>query len=215
MIIEDKFIIEAPQQAVWDFLLDIPKVSACVPGAEKVEQVGDETFAGTLVVKVGPIKANFSGKATLTDIIPPQSFTATAQGKDKNTASMVSATFTATLTEIEPGQTEVAHKVDVAIRGRLGQFGQGVIRETSKQITQIFVSCVQAKISEQLAETEQFPPPSNSDTNEVEASTIDSTSSQSQIPEPPSLLSIIFKSVIASISNWFRSLRSGSGKPVE
>ena len=35
MIIEDKFVISASQQDVWDFLLDIPKVSTCVPGAER------------------------------------------------------------------------------------------------------------------------------------------------------------------------------------
>lgn len=215
MIIEDKFVISASQQAVWDFLLDIPKVSTCVPGAEKVEQVDDNTFAGTLTVKVGPIKANFSGQATLTDLTPPQSLTATAQGKDKTTSSMVSATFTANLTEIEPGQTEVAFKIDVAIRGRLGQFGQAVIRETSKQITQIFVSCVQAKIAEESADTEQPTSSTESEANAGEEGAVASTSAQAQTPAPPSLISIIFKSILATIANWFRSSGSDSRKPAE
>lgn len=214
MIIEDKFVISASQQDVWDFLLDIPKVSTCVPGAEKVEQVDDNTFAGTLTVKVGPIKANFSGQATLTDLTPPESLTATAQGKDKTTSSMVSATFTATLTEIEPDQTEVAFKVDVAIRGRLGQFGQAVIRETSKQITQIFVSCVQTKITEESTDTGQSTS-SESETNVGEGATAASASAQVQTPEPPSLISIIFKSILTTIGNWFRSSRSDSRKPAE
>jgi|GEM_PF-106526 len=215
MIIEDKFVISASQQDVWDFFLDIPKVSTCVPGAEKVEQVDDNTFAGTLTVKVGPIKANFSGQATLTDLTPPQSLTATAQGKDKTTSSMVSATFTATLTEIEPGQTEVAFKVDVAIRGRLGQFGQAVIRETAKQITQIFVNCVQTKITEESTNTEQSTSPSDSESSEGEEANVASASAQAQMPEPPSLISIIFKSILATIGNWFRSFRSDSRKPAE
>lgn len=215
MIIEDKFVISAPQQDVWDFLLDIPKVSACIPGAEKVEQVDDNTFAGTLTVKVGPIKAKFSGKATLTDLTPPQSLTATAQGKDKTTSSMVSATFTATLTEIEQSQTEVAFKVDVAIRGRLGQFGQAVIRETSKQITQIFVSCVQTKITEESTNTGQPASPSNFESNEEGRENITSASAQAQAPEPPSLISIILKSILTTIGNWFRSSRSDSRKPAE
>ena len=204
MIIEDKFVVSAPTQQVWDFFLDIPKISTCIPGAEKVEQIDDETFSGTLVVKVGPIKANFSGKATLTEVEPPYRITAKGQGKDKNTASMVSATFTAILTELEPGQTEVAHNVDVAIRGRLGQFGQGVIRETAKQVTQAFVTCVQAKIAGQAE------PQSNLGANQSDIST--STASQAHSPRPPSLLSIIFKSIITAIGNWLRAMRPGSKK---
>ena len=128
---------------------------------------------------------------------------------------MVSATFTAGLTEIEPGQTEVAFKVDVAIRGRLGQFGQAVIRETSKQITQIFVTCVQAKIAEGATNTEESTSIENSDVNEGEGASVASASAQAQMPEPPSLVSIIFKSILTTIGNWFRSSGSDSRKPAE
>jgi carbon monoxide dehydrogenase subunit G len=215
MIIEDKFVISAPVQQVWDYFLDIPGLSGCVPGAERVEQVDDRSFTGSLVVKVGPIKTNFSGKATLTELEPPHRLTARAQGKDKNTASMVSATFTATLTDLELDQTEVAYKVDVVIRGRLARFGQGVIRETSKQITQVFVACAQAKILAQIEATEQPGVEPEPDTNGVDASTASSTPPQVQSATPPSLLSIFFKSIITSISNWFKALWPGSSKPID
>jgi carbon monoxide dehydrogenase subunit G len=215
MIIEDKFVISAPIRQVWDYFLDIPGLSGCVPGADRVEQVDDSSFTGNLVVKVGPIKTNFSGKATLTELEPPHRLTARAQGKDKNTASMVSATFTAALTEVEPDQTEVAYKVDVVIRGRLAQFGQGVIRETSKQITRVFVACAQAKIVAQIAATEQPGVEPEADPNRIAASTASGTPPQVQSSTPPSLLSILFKSVIASINNWFKALWSSSGKPVD
>lgn len=215
MIIEDKFVITAPIRQVWDYFLDIPELGGCVPGADRIEQVDDRSYKGSLVVKVGPIKTNFSGQATLTDLEPPHRLTAQAQGKDRNTASMVRATFTATLTELELDQTEVAYKVDVVIRGRLGQFGQGVIRETSKQITQVFVDCARAKIKARIESTEPAVAAPESATSGLAASTASTTPSPAESPTPPTLLSILVKSIITSLGKWFRALWPGSSKPVD
>jgi len=147
MKIEGDFVVESRIHNVWDFFLDIPQVGACVPGVESIEQLDEENIDVTLAVKVGPIKAVFKGNATLTDLRPPNSLTARGEGRDKNTASMVSATFSVNLNEIEDSKTEVNYTVDLVIRGRLGQFGQGVIRATAKAITSIFVKCIREKIA--------------------------------------------------------------------
>ena len=207
MIIEDNFVISAPIHKVWNFFLDIPAVSACLPGAERVEQIDPENFKGDLVVKVGPIKANFNMHVTLTEQEPPHRLVAKAQGKDKNTASMVSANFTAVLSEPKPGQTEVAHHVDVAIRGRLGQFGQGVIRETAKQITQLFVDCVQLKLA--------TPSPEAAETVAVGAQETKSAETTVKQLEQPSLFAIFFKAILTTIRNWFQSLRADSGRVID
>ncbi|MFN8455751.1 MAG: SRPBCC family protein [Anaerolineae bacterium] len=213
MIIEDKFEISAPIQQVWDFLLDIPSVSRCIPGAQEVEQVDEQTFNGSLVVKVGPIKANFSGKAILAEVEPPRRIIARAEAKDKSTASMVSAAFTAVLTEITSSQTEIAYQVDVAIRGRLGQFGQGVIRETAKQVTQAFAECLQARLAEQMAAAAPPPEPPQRDGSPMSTPTTAPAAPRPQAS--PSLLSILLKAVMASINNWFRAILPGSRKPVD
>lgn len=186
MIVEDKFVISNPIEDVWDFFLDIPRVSRCVPGVGKVEQVDDETFAGSLSVRVGPIAANFEGNVVLAKLEPPRHLIVRAEGKDRSTASMVSGTMTATLSEAAPGQTEVAYKMDVAIRGRLGQFGQAVIFETAKQISQAFATCVQAQLANNAAEP--------STTRDVQPAT------------SPSMLSIVLSAIVASVVNGLRSL---------
>lgn len=214
MIIEERFIISAPIQQVWDFFLDIPRVSQCVPGVQQVDQVADQTFSGSLGVKVGPIKANFSGQATLLELEPPHRLTARAEGKDKTTASMVSATFTATLAEIDPNQTRVEYEIDVAIRGRLGQFGQGVIRETSRQLTQVFVNCVQEQLAAQ-ADAEQTGGASASNSAGGTGSSASSPASDAQAPASPSLLAIFFKAIVVSFGKWFRTLWPGSNKPID
>ncbi len=149
MKLEDQFVIEAPIDLVWNFFLDIPRVATCVPGVEIVDQLDEENINVTLAIKVGPIKAKFNGKVLITDLDPPHRLTARGEGRDHNTSSMVSATFSADLSDVDQTKTAVKYSIDVVIRGRLGQFGQAVIRATAKRITSVFVECVQEKVANQ------------------------------------------------------------------
>ena len=156
MIIEETFTIEAPVQKVWDFFLNVDQMSKCVPGAQ-VKQVDAENYEGGLSVKVGPIGADFSGSVRLTQQTPPTTLEATFKAKDKMTGSMVQGKFASTLKSLSTDRTEVSYQIDVTIRGKLGQFGQTVIQDTSKRISTEFLACVKAQI--ETPEGETAPPP--------------------------------------------------------
>ncbi len=156
MIIQETFTIDAPIQKVWEFFLDINQMSNCVPGAE-VKQVDPSHYEGILTVKVGPIGASFSGSVTITNQIPPTAIEASVKAKDKMTASIVQGKFVSTLKPVNPNQTEVSYEIDVAIRGKLGQFGQTVIQDTATVISAEFLACVKARI--EAPEDESAPPP--------------------------------------------------------
>lgn len=200
MIIEDSFTVSAPVQDVWDFLIDVPSVAACVPGAQDIVQEDESTFSGALVVKVGPIKTNFKMKGTMTVLEAPYRLTAKAQGRDANTSSMVSASFTATLSEVAPAQTQIQHLTDVAIRGRLGQFGQGVIRETAKELTKVFVQCIEAKLMTSVEEG-------------TEAETAGAVDVQQS--SQPSLIAIFFRALLANLRNWFRGSKPDASQAAD
>ncbi|MEM7333599.1 MAG: SRPBCC family protein [Chloroflexota bacterium] len=146
MIIEDRFTLAAPIDSVWNFFLDIERLSGCVPGVERIEQLNDTTFEGDLKAKVGPISATFSGVAEIVEQHPPSHIRASIKAKDKRTASLIKGGFDSTLTALNPNETEVAYKIDVAIRGKMGQFGQTVIKDTAKAISQIFVDNVRREL---------------------------------------------------------------------
>jgi len=137
MQIKDSFVINAPQEKVWEFLFDIPKLSQCVPGIESIEMVDDKTFRGKLVVKVGPIKSELGGTVVLIEVDAPNRIAGTVQGDDRSSASSVRATFTGTLKPVGGG-TEAAFQVEANLRGRLAQFGGPVITATAKKITAEF-----------------------------------------------------------------------------
>ena len=145
MQIKDSFVINAPQDKVWEFLFDIPKLSECVPGIESVEAVDDKTYRGKLVVKVGPIKSSFNGTVKLTEVDAPNQISGSVEGDDKSSASSVKASFTGTLKTVNGG-TEAAFEVDANLRGRLAQFGGPVITATAKKLTAEFAKNLRARL---------------------------------------------------------------------
>lgn len=54
MLIENAFDVKAPPERVYNFLPNVNKVVAWVPGAELVGQVDPQTFKGKVKIKVGP-----------------------------------------------------------------------------------------------------------------------------------------------------------------
>lgn len=147
MLIKDSFVINAPQEKVWDFLFDIPKLSQCIPGIESVEVVDEKNYRGQLVVRVGPIRSAFNGAVTLTEVNAPDRIAGTVEGDDKSSASSVRASFTGTL-KAKDGGTEAAFEVEANLRGRLAQFGGPVITATAKKLTAEFAKCLKERLEQ-------------------------------------------------------------------
>ena len=146
MKLQDSFEIEAPAEQIWEFLLDIPRVSVCVPGAEDVKEVEPDVYQGKLKARVGAVKAAFTGEAKIEEKIAPEMLSATFKAQDRALASMVTGKFTAKLTPIEIG-CRLDYEMDVAMRGRLGTIGFTVVQQTAKKMTAEFIACLSASLS--------------------------------------------------------------------
>ncbi|OGO67176.1 MAG: hypothetical protein A2Z37_16720 [Chloroflexi bacterium RBG_19FT_COMBO_62_14] len=145
MRIKDSFTVEAPPEVVWDFLQDIPRVAACMPGLESVEQTGPDEYKAAFKVSVGPVKATFSGKATIVERRAPERIAARIEGNDPGSATSVKADFTGRLSGVKAG-TLMEVDMEVALRGRLAQFGSAVMIATSKKLTATFAARMQKAI---------------------------------------------------------------------
>src|SRR3990170_5389191 len=55
-------VIPVGREMLWDFLMDVPKVSQCVPGVQDVRAKGANVYEGTMKVRVGPISLNLHGQ---------------------------------------------------------------------------------------------------------------------------------------------------------
>ncbi|HET7388631.1 MAG TPA: SRPBCC domain-containing protein [Nocardioidaceae bacterium] len=140
MLIEQRFTLDAPRDEVAKFFLDIDRVAGCIPGVEGVEEVGPHQYTAVLAIRLGPIRAAFAGALELDDREAPGRFVATGEGRDKATGSLAKVTFTADLEDVSGLQTEVAAVADLSLRGRMAQFGTGVVRAAAGEIVREFAA---------------------------------------------------------------------------
>ena len=149
MIIEERFAITAPIADVWAFVLDVPRSSACMPGVTDVVPAGDDgrAYRGRIQVKVGPFKAGFAMDVEIAATEPPARLALVARGTDRGTSSMVQANVTVHLSATAETTTDVAYQMDLAIRGPLGRFGQTIIRDTARKMSEQFVACAERALA--------------------------------------------------------------------
>ena len=80
MDMEGSRALAVTQQQAWDALNDPQVLKTCIPGCDKVEPTGDNQYAVGMAVKIGPVSARFNGKITLSEVVPPESYTITFDG---------------------------------------------------------------------------------------------------------------------------------------
>ena len=130
--------IPAPRQRVWERLNDPETLKQCIPGCETIEKVSDTEFTAKLVARVGPVKANFSGKVTLTDLNPPAGYTITGEGTG-GVAGFAKGSATVELAE-EGGETVMRYGAHGQVGGKLAQIGSRLIDATAKKMADQFFS---------------------------------------------------------------------------
>jgi uncharacterized protein len=135
VILDQQIVIPAPVDRVWDFLMDLPAVSRCVPGVESIERIDDDTYAGALKVRVGPIGVTLNGKVLVVERDREGLRSRMdVQAAEKRLNSAVSAHATMTLVARSATETEVNIHTESSILGKLGEFGQAVMRKKADQI---------------------------------------------------------------------------------
>ncbi|MDQ3780445.1 MAG: carbon monoxide dehydrogenase subunit G [Chloroflexota bacterium] len=147
MNIENSFSIAAPRDDVVAHFLDAEQTLRCVPGVEGVTRTGEHAYTATLKAKVGPIRATFQGHVVYDPREVPERVRATGEGRDRASGSIAKVALDATFDAPEPGTTTVTTRAEVAIRGRFGQFGAGVIQAIADEMIGEFSRCVQAQLA--------------------------------------------------------------------
>jgi carbon monoxide dehydrogenase subunit G len=147
MEISKTFVVNAPAEAVWGLLTDPQRVARCLPGAAITNQVDEQTHAGTITVKVGPVAATYKGTMRFERLdAATRTAEIVAAGQDVRGKGGADMRMTSRLVEREAGGTEVAISSQVNVMGILAQFGRGMIQDVSDQMFDKFVAAVRAEL---------------------------------------------------------------------
>lgn len=144
MELNNEFEVDRPIAEAWALLTDVERIAPCLPGAQ-LEEIEGEEFRGSVKVKVGPITANYKGKATFIEKDDANhKAVLKAEGRDARQGN-ANATITATLVPVGTG-TKVTVSTDLAVTGKVAQFGRGVMAEVSEKLLKQFVVNLEAKV---------------------------------------------------------------------
>jgi carbon monoxide dehydrogenase subunit G len=146
MELEHSFRVEADPTLTYEFLLDVNRVALCIPGVSGIESTGPDTFVGLLKVKVGPIGVTYRGTAKITarDAVT-RTATIHAEGTEGVGAGSVQAVAVMTV-DPAPDGSVVRISTDLAIAGRLAQFGRGIIDGVAKRIVGQMAECIRNRL---------------------------------------------------------------------
>jgi enoyl-CoA hydratase/carnithine racemase/carbon monoxide dehydrogenase subunit G len=122
----------ASRQFVWDALNNPDVLKASIPGCEAMDLTGESEYTATVTSKIGPIKARFVGKVTLSNIVAPKSYTLTGEGSG-GAAGFARADIEVSLEALEEKVTLLKYKVKANVGGKLAQLGSRMIDATARK----------------------------------------------------------------------------------
>jgi len=168
------------QQQAWDALNDPETLKKCIPGCDKFELTGDNTYSVALAVKIGPVSAKFSGKVMLSDIVAPDGYKLTFEGqggvagfaKGSSSVSLKPVAGASDATPVEADSTptaegapaaeaapaaagcELDYTVQAQVGGKIAQLGQRLIDGAAKSTADDFFKRFEAEMQSRYG-----PPP--------------------------------------------------------
>lgn len=147
MKLENSFSVPASPDRSLAFLLDVERVTPCLPGAAITETVDDRTWKGEISVKLGPVSMSFAGTLVLDDADREnRRVVLRAQGLEIRGKGSATVTVTSTL-EPEGDGTRVSVVTDLGISGAVAQYARGMVGVVSQRFTDSFASCLSRKLA--------------------------------------------------------------------
>lgn len=133
MKLEHQIEVDASTEEVWAFLQDTHAVAQCLPGADLVDELGDDRYEGLLRITIGPLKMNYAGDVSVVERNAESlRMMLDANGRDKRGSGAVQAHV---WLQVEPGETGCRIEVvsDLDLSGRIASLGRGV-RDVSNRM---------------------------------------------------------------------------------
>src|SRR5260221_12406531 len=131
-----EFRIPAPRRKVWEALNEPEILRQSIRDCEEIEKVSPTDLAAKVTAKVGPVKARFGGKVTLSDLDPPNGYKITGEGSG-GAAGFAKGGATVRLADDGDG-TRLTYVVEAHVGGKLAQIGSRLIDATARKMGEDF-----------------------------------------------------------------------------
>ena len=147
MELKDEVRIEAPRDKVYEALNDPEILKKSIPGCEELNKVSDNEMEAKVTLKIGPVKAKFTGNVILDSSEAPEHFSLKGEGKG-GVAGFAKGGADVKL--IEDGDaTILQYDAKADIGGKIAQLGSRLVTSTSKKLANNFFNNFAKIVSDQ------------------------------------------------------------------
>ena len=140
MKLSGSYEFDTAPEKVWQILTDPEALRSCIPGCEKMDALGNNEYAATVTVSMGPIRSKFDAKVTMIDLQPFESYKLIVEGNGPS--GFVRAESQIKLTE-SGSKTTVEVDSDSSSGGLLARVGQRMVESFARSMMNRFFTCLQ------------------------------------------------------------------------
>lgn len=145
--IEERIRVGAPPERVWAVLSDLRRVVPCVPGAE-ITTLEGENLTGKVKIALGPIKASFSGQATVGMDDASREGWMTGKGRDSGLGSSAEGAARWKVVESDNREADIVVTLTWKLTGALAQFNRaGLVQDIVRRLAATFAANLEATIT--------------------------------------------------------------------
>lgn len=138
--------ILVPKEKVWNFIWDVDRFIACVPGCKDAKTLeAGRLYSATIVEKVGPFRVEFPTTIEVLEREELSRIKARASGADNKIGSRMKLELAVNLRE-ERDKTVLGFVAEVDILGKLAALGHGIIRRKADQVLDEFAQAVKKRL---------------------------------------------------------------------
>ena len=152
MDLTGEYRIPASREKVWAALNDDEVLKQCIDGCQELKKESDTEFSARVTAKVGPVKAKFSGKVTLSELDPPNGYTISGEGQG-GVAGFAKGGATVKLTE-DGADTILNYSAKAEVGGKLASVGSRLIEGVAKKTADDFFGKFSGIVGGDAAEAE-------------------------------------------------------------
>lgn len=147
MQITDEFTLELPPQEAYELLLDLERVTPCMPGATLGDVLDDGSRAVGVKVKLGPMRFTYDGTVRIAEQDAAARRAVLKGAADEARGQGSAAATIAMQVEEATGGSRVTATADIELTGRAAQMGHGIVQSVSKQLIGQMTTCLAARFA--------------------------------------------------------------------
>ena len=143
--------VDAPAERVWSLLRDPHSIAPAIPGFQSLSVVDDDNFSVQIAQRIGPFRASFDLRMTLTEVVELKLIRATGQGTEAGGGLLKIPSAVVEMASLGDGKTELSFAIEFTLLGKLGAMGYPLVKRKAGEMAQLFGENLRDRLEQDIS----------------------------------------------------------------